>query len=254
METQPTSRRSFLRQASLAALSLPVIAPIIQAANRHVSPGRELKEKSVILFQGDSITDAWRHKDRYYANDSLGMGIGYVHYAATNLLGRHPGKHLKFYNRGVSGHKVFQLAGRWEEDCLQLGPDVLSILIGVNDYWHTLDFGYSGTANSYEDDLRKLLDRTKKALPNVRLIMGEPFYVKGGTAIKERWHGEFPAYQAAARQIAEDYQAVFIPYQAVFNKALETAPVEYWCPDGVHPSLAGNYLMAHAWMESFEKM
>lgn len=206
-----------------------------------------------ILFQGDSITDAGRDKAAYYPNNAAGMGRGYVFQIVSQLLGTQPGKDWKYYNRGISGHKVFQLADRWEDDCLQLKPDVLSILIGVNDFWHTLN-NYNGTVEVYETDLRKLLDRTLKAFPDLKLIIGEPFAVKGGTAIDDRWYPEFPKYQQAAKKIAQDYKAAFVPYQKVFEDALKLAPASYWCPDGVHPSMAGGYLMKEAWIKAFEQL
>ena len=105
-----------------------------------------------ILFQGDSITDAGRNRGRYYANDGYGMGNGYVSFTVKHLLGTQPQKNIKCYNRGISGHKVHQLADRWDDDCLNLKPDVMSILIGVNDYWHTLTHGYTGDINRYKND------------------------------------------------------------------------------------------------------
>ena len=171
----------------------------------------------------------------------------------AHLLGNNPDKEWKYYNRGISGNKVFQLTDRWEDDCLQLRPDVLSVLIGVNDFWHSLN-NYDGTVKIYEEDLRKLLDMTLKEMPDLKLILGEPFAVKGGSAIDERWYPDFPEYQVAASRIAKDYNAQFIPYQKVFDEALKIAPASYWCPDGVHPSMAGAYLMKEAWLEAFTKI
>ena len=207
-----------------------------------------------MLFQGDSITDAGRAKDRYYPNQTAGMGNGYAILAAGALMLQQAENELKVYNRGISGNKVYQLAERWDDDCLNLKPDVLSILIGVNDFWHKLNGQYSGTVEVYEKDLRALLERTRKALPNVKIIIGEPFAVKGGTAINERWYPEFPDYQVAAARIAKAFQAAFIPYQQVFDRAITTGGAAYWCPDGVHPSLPGAQLMANAWMEAFDKL
>jgi len=240
-------RRTFLRNASLGLAAAPLISlPKIEA---------KLPKNLTVLFQGDSITDAGRSKGNYYANAGSGMGMGYVQHTATHLMGTNPKVDWKIYNRGISGHKVFQLANRWEDDALQLGPDVLSILIGVNDFWHTLSHNYEGTAQTYEKDFIQLVERTKKALPNVKLIIAEPFVCDDGTAIDtEKWRTGFPAYQAAAKKIAQQFDAVFVPYQKVFDEARKTAPTSYWCPDGVHPSMAGNYLMAKAWLEGFREL
>lgn len=253
MQNQPSNRRTFLRETVLTALGAAFIPQIVSAANPVALKSGPLKTGSVILFQGDSITDAWRYKDQYLANQPQGMGTGYVLQTAGRLMAQNPDKNLRVYNRGISGNKVHQLAARWEEDCLQLSPDLLSILIGVNDFWHTIDFGYKATVKVYEADLRKLLDRTLAELPNLKLIIGEPFAVKGGTAIDDRWK-DFHPYRDVARQIATDYKAVFIPYHTLFEKALDIAPAAFWCPDGVHPSIAGAHLMAEAWMEVYSKL
>ena len=250
-----TTRRNFLRFSALTTFTSIVVPDLIQANNSHLthSPTENLAAGTTILFQGDSITDAGRNRGDYYANQASGMGGGYVHHIVTHLLGNYPEKGYQCYNRGISGHKVFQLADRWKDDCLRLKPDVLSILIGVNDFWHTIDWGYQGTVDVYEKDLRELLDRTKKELPQVQLLIGEPFAVTGGTAINEKWQA-FHAYRRAARRIAEDFNAIFLPYQSIFSEALKLAPVSYWCPDGVHPSLAGAYLMKEAWLAGFAKI
>ncbi|MEM9848343.1 MAG: SGNH/GDSL hydrolase family protein [Bacteroidota bacterium] len=242
------NRRNFLQSGSLGLasvpfLSLPKIADLA------------LPKQVTVLFQGDSITDAGRNRAHYYPNLAHGMGNGYAFHAATHLMGEQPETDWKIYNRGISGHKVFELSNRWENDALQLKPDVLSILIGVNDYWHTLSYDYKGTVEVYKKDFTNLLERTTKTLPNVKLLIGAPFFLAEGTAIqKDKWQSAFPAYQAAALQIAKSFDATFIPYQKVFNEALETADTAYWCPDGVHPSMAGNYLMAKAWLKGFREL
>jgi len=242
------TRRKFLKAGGIG-LTGAMASPIFAHANE-LNLNSNVPEKMTVLFQGDSITDAGRDKARYYPNDTSGMGRGYVFQIVSHLLGINPDKKWKYYNRGISGNKVFQLANRWEDDCMQLKPDVLSILIGVNDFWHSLG-DYDGTVENYEHDFRKLLDETKSAFPDVKLIIGEPFAVKGGTAIDEKWYPDFPAYQKSAGNIAKDFNAKFIPYQKIFDEALELAPASYWCPDGVHPSMAGAYLMKEAWIKGF---
>lgn len=245
-----SNRRNFLKIGG-ASLATVVSAPLLAQASKIKETN--IPENLTILMQGDSITDAGRDKGKYYANDAAGMGRGYVYQIVSNLLGSQAKAKLRFYNRGISGHKVFQLADRWEDDCMQLKPDVLSILIGVNDFWHSLN-NYKGTVEVYEADFRKLLDRTITVFPNIKLIIGEPFAVKGGKAIDKRWFPDFPEYQVAASKIAKEYKAQFIPYQKIFDDALNIAPVSYWCPDGVHPSMAGGYLMKDAWIEAFENL
>jgi lysophospholipase L1-like esterase len=249
ISNDPT-RRDFLKKASAATFGFAGLS-LLPRSHSISGVKKNLPENTVILFQGDSITDAGRDRSRYYPNDGSGMGTGYVYQVVADILGTNPNKNIKCYNRGISGNKVYQLAERWDDDCLNLKPDILSILIGVNDFWHTLTNNYSGTVQTYETDLRKLLDRTIAALPKVQILLGEPFAVKGGTAINEKWFPGFTGYQEAARKIAVDYKARLIPFQQVFDKALESASVSYWCQDGVHPSIAGSYLMKNAWLNSF---
>lgn len=239
-------RRDAIKTVGLTAATIPMAGSLMATDTSNED------KSTTILFQGDSITDAGRNRGAYYANNGAGMGQGYVRHTVTELLGDHPHRDLRFYNRGISGHKVFQLANRWEEDCLQLRPDVLSIMIGVNDFWHTLTNGYQGTVQTYETDLDALLDRTLTALPDLKIIICEPFVVLGGTSIDtDDWIPAFRGYQEACKRMANKYKSAVVPFQSVFDKALEHEDASYWCPDGVHPSMAGNYLMSQAWLEVF---
>ncbi|WP_207492340.1 SGNH/GDSL hydrolase family protein [Aridibaculum aurantiacum] len=249
------SRRSFIRNTSLAGAFGLALPSIVSAAFEGENATRlkkkiRIEKDDVILFQGDSITDSGRKKDDMNYNTAGAFGNGYALIAASELLYRAGDKNLKIYNKGISGNKVYQLAERWDKDAIDLKPTVLSILIGVNDFWHKLNGRYDGTVKVYRDDYKKLLDRTKQALPDVKLIIGEPFAVTGIKAVDDKWYPEFNEYRAAAREVADQYDAVFIPYQSVYDKAQQKAPGVYWTHDGVHPSLAGARLMAEAWLET----
>ncbi|WP_339734901.1 SGNH/GDSL hydrolase family protein [uncultured Sunxiuqinia sp.] len=248
------TRRRFFRRSVVHAAGIASIPMILSAT----LPEKKEKKKDrfsifpgdgTVLFQGDSITDAGRNKERQLPNDASSFGNGYALMAGASLLEKLAGKTLTIYNRGISGNKVYQLRDRWNEDCLDLQPDVLSILIGVNDYWHKRNGNYDGTPEVYETDLRALLKQTKEALPNVRLVICEPFSVPGGTAIGEGWMDEFAPYQKAAKKLAEEFDTFYVPYQQIFEEALKHAPAAYWSPDGVHPSMAGAQLMASAWLK-----
>ncbi|GGK86356.1 SGNH/GDSL hydrolase family protein [Rufibacter glacialis] len=246
-----SSRRRFLKHTALggmASLSIPGI--ITEALAGEKQAPVTLKKDSVLLFQGDSITDAGRNREAQEVNSSRNLGGGYAMLAAAELLHAHPQKNLKIYNKGISGFKVYQVAERWETDTLALKPDVLSILIGVNDFWHTLSSGYKGTLQTYQQDFKALLDRTKQRLPDVQLIVGEPFAVKDIKAVDEKWFPAFDAYRHAARDLARQFNAAFVPYQSVYEKAQKQAPGVYWTYDGVHPTLAGAQLMAQAWLKA----
>jgi lysophospholipase L1-like esterase len=203
---------------------------------------------NVVLFQGDSITDAGRDRKREdRANDARALGRGYALLAAAHLLAECGKADLKIYNRGISGNKVFQLADRWDKDCLALKPDVVSILIGVNDIWHKLGGRYDGTIEIYERDYRTLLARTRRALPEVKLVVCEPFVLRCG-AVNDTWFPDFDGYRAAAQNIAKSFGAAFVPFQSVFDDAIQDAPPAYWAADGVHPTMAGAQRMAQAWL------
>ncbi len=249
------SRRNFIQRSFLGLSAATFIPGFLKGqplpSDKDIPSGASGK---TILFQGDSITDAGRDRSAYYPNQPKGLGSGYAFLAAGRLMADYPEEDFRIYNRGISGNKVFQLANRWEDDCLQLAPDVLSVLIGVNDYWHAFNGRYDGTVKTYEKDLRTLLKRTKEALPQVKLIIGEPFAVKGGRAIQEGWYPKFDAFRVVAKSMAAEFEAGFIPYQSVFEKALEKGSVDYWCPDGVHPSLAGAQLMADHWIKVYNEV
>lgn len=246
------SRRKFLG-TSLTGAALAISLPDIVKAAMPTAPSApkvQLADHDTILFQGDSITDAGRDKENNSPNSNRMLGNGYALLAAVNLLETHAAKQLSIYNKGISGNKVHQLDARWDKDCLTIKPNVLSILIGVNDYWHTLSSGYDGTIQVYCNDYRKLLDRTMEALPDVKLIIGEPFAVNHVKAVTDDWFPAFDEYRAAAREIADAYGAVFIPYQQVFDEAAKRAAPSYWTGDGVHTTLAGAQLMAEAWLRA----
>jgi lysophospholipase L1-like esterase len=248
-----TNRRNFIKNASIGALATLALPQIVSAATASENAKKiTFNQNDVILFQGDSITDWGRDHAKSAPNDTGSLGSGYVLLTTGHLLLQNPGKALQIYNKGISGNKVYQLAERWDTDCLTLKPNILSIHIGVNDFWHTLTNGYTGTIETYITDYHKLLDRTKQALPGVKFIICEPFAVKGVKAVDDKWYPTFDLFRKAARDIATAYDAVFVPYQAAFDKALESAPGNYWTLDGVHPSIAGEALMARTWMEAVQ--
>lgn len=216
---------------------------------RAAEPQASLRPGSVILFQGDSITDARRDRNRTEPNDQPGFGGGYAWMAASQLLVDRPDAGLKFFNRGVGGNKVHQLAERWQQDCIDLRPDVLSILIGVNDIWHRLMNRYDGTAETYERDYRALLQRTKSALPDAQLVICEPFVLKCG-AVNDSWFPEFDRFREIARTLAREFSATWVAFQEAFDKAVAIAPPQHWAEDGVHPTPHGSALMAHVWQRA----
>ena len=210
-----------------------------------------MKKGSIILFQGDSITDAGRDKKKQVANE--GLGRGYPSFAAKALHAQHPDLDLQIHNRGISGHKVPDLDKRWDRDCIDLKPDIVSILIGVNDIWHKLNGRYKGTAETYRDGFAALLQRTKDALPETKLVVCEPFVLMSGT-VKEnedKWFPDFDNRRKYAKEVADHAKAVWVPFQTMFDEAVAagTKPSEL-AGDGVHPTPKGHEMMAAAWRKA----
>lgn len=234
------TRRNFVKNAAIGTLSAIAIPDIITTAYAK-EPAKSkraiLEENDVVLFQGDSITEWGRDKSKTIPNDFSSLGAGYVLLTATEVLRDYATKNLKIYNKGISGNKVYQLADRWNTDTIAIKPNVLSIMIGVNDYWHTLMAGYKGTLDIYRSDYKKLLERTKQALPGVKLIIGEAYAMKNVKVVDDSWYPAFDGYRRVAREMAEEFGAAFIPYQSVMDEALKLAPASYWSIDGCIPHL-----------------
>jgi lysophospholipase L1-like esterase len=244
-------RRAFLLgSAGLSAGGLAAISSATTAAAESSSTTSLIQPGDTILFQGDSITDKGRKRELTdKANNQEAFGDGYAWMAASQMVVSKPDYKLQCFNRGISGNKAYQLAERWQTDCLDLKPNVLSILIGVNDIWHKLNGNYDGTVEVYEKDFLALLERTKAALPEIKLVVCEPFVLKCG-AVNDKWFPEFDSYRAAAKRIAEQTGAAFVPFQTMFDRAVEIAPPENWAADGVHPTATGHALMAHIWQQA----
>jgi len=239
------SRRSLIQgAASLATLSL---LGSERSHARAVDSPPKLGNGAVILFQGDSITDSGRLKSDAEPNSERALGKGYAQMLAGEILHSHPDLGLKIFNRGISGNKVPDLAARWQADTIDLKPNVLSILIGVNDLWHTFAFGnkFKGTVKDYEDGYRSLLERTLKECPGVRIVICEPFTTRTSPEFKP-----LADYAAVSKKLAAEMKLTFVPFQSVFDQAVKAAPAPFWLGDGIHPTMAGYALMSRAWREA----
>jgi lysophospholipase L1-like esterase len=245
------SRRDFIKQASLlraAALTIPA------ALSGSPLPFDETAgDNYTFLFQGDSITDGNRSRNMDW-NHVLGHGYAYL--IAARLWYKFPRKGFHFFNRGISGNAVIDLEKRWNDDTIAIKPNLVSILIGVNDVIRYLNGDKNFTAASYEDDYRALLTQTKQQLPDVELVICEPFILPVGR-VKERWDDylrEMTPRQETAKKLAGEFNAIYIPLQDSFNKAAEDyPPAEYWLWDGVHPMPNGHELFAREWIKHVGK-
>lgn len=246
-----SSRRRFIKQAATlgaAAIAVPAIAEASDLAADYGSGNNY-----TFLFQGDSITDGNRTRNMDW-NHVLGHGYAYL--IAARLWFELPGKKFHFFNRGVSGNKVTDLVQRWQQDTIAIKPDVLSILIGVNDANSTINGNTGFTIASYEESYRALLIQTKELLPDVKLVICEPFILPAGH-VKDKWadyQREITGRQQAAKKLADEFNAIFVPLQDSFNKAAEKyPPADYWILDGVHPMPNGHELIAREWIKHVGK-
>jgi lysophospholipase L1-like esterase len=242
---QHLTRRKFFQSAMAAGGAVAASA----AMPWGLTAAAELESGSVVLFQGDSITDAGRDRKSDQANNWTALGRGYPCLLAGALLADHAKAGLKIYNRGISGNKVPDLAARWQEDAVALKPNLLSILVGVNDIWHKLNGRYDGTVEDYETGFRALLRQTLTEIPGVRIVICEPFVLRCG-AVHDGWFPEFDQRRAVAKRLADEMRLTFVPFQSMFDAATKDAPPAYWAGDGVHPTLAGHALMAKTWREA----
>lgn len=202
----------------------------------------------VILFQGDSITDALRQKDPEIPANN-GLGCGYALMVAGDLLSSEPEKDYQIYNRGISGNRVVDLYARWKIDALNLKPDIISILIGVNDTGHERAYHNGVELPRYDQVYRMLLDWTKEELPETKIILLEPFVLVTGS-VTEEWLDEINGRRRIVKKIAKDYGAIFLPCQSILDEAVKSAPPAYWVRDGIHPTAAGHKLIADAWIKA----
>lgn len=245
------SRRDFIRKSvmGVAAVSFPRFPAITEVFTSAETTQVFLSANNRILFQGDSITDAGRDKIMMRPNYGKGMGKGYALLAASKVLNENPKHNLFFYNRGVSGDTVERMLKRWEQDCIAIKPHVVSLLVGVNDYNSAFMINEKGNAEKFEYEYEKLLHLTVDKLPDVKLIIGEPFALKGITGLTDNWK-DFHLYSNVAKKLAHQFKAAFVPYQSAFNEAIRDVPAGYYSTDGVHPSLAGIYLMSKVWLDA----
>lgn len=210
-----------------------------RSSSKDSLPG--FSEGARILFQGDSITDGNRGRNK---DPNHILGHGYQFIISCKYGAELAERHLVFMNRGISGNRVSDLANRWQADTLDLKPDVLSILIGIND----LDSGV--TAEQFEQQYEQLLASTLQTLPNVKLVLCEPFGlpVAGKKQAWEKFRADLEIRQAIVAKLGARYHAPVVHFQKVFDDATKRAPADYWIWDGIHPTYPGHQLMADEWI------
>jgi lysophospholipase L1-like esterase len=203
-----------------------------------------LSATTKLLFIGDSITDCGRRED------PDGLGLGYPRLIRDYLYATRPDTAPVVINVGIGGNRIVDLAARWQEDVLDLAPDILSIKIGINDVWHGLRGGVNGvpikTFTSVYDDLLRQVDA---ALPACRIVLCEPSVI--WAPAPEEGNDMLLPYIAGLRELAFTHGAeCVVPLHEAFEAGRRARPDIAWAPDGVHPSSAGHMLIAQTWLES----
>ena len=206
-----------------------------------------LKPKQTVLFIGDSITDVQRNRE-----DAKDLGRGFSLLLGSYLLNKYPTYDLNVYNRGIGGDRVADLKKRWEKDCLDLNPDIVTILIGVNDVWHIVaddeDIADDAALEQFEEDYRWLL-KTLAHRTDARVVLMEPFvlpYPKD----RVQWRKFIDPRIQIVRRLANEYHAKFVPLDGILNaKGIQHKFQTYTGEDGVHPTFAGHRTIADAWIE-----
>lgn len=203
-----------------------------------------------ILFQGDSITDVNRSRE-----DDINTGWGYPTRVIGELGVRCPNEY-KFYNRGISGNRVVDIYSRIKVDIINLKPDVMSILIGVNDVWHEFSNNNGVDAEKYFKVYSMLIEEVKEALPDIKIMILEPFLLKG-TATEANWdifRAEVEKRAKKAKLVADKFDLPFVPLMNIFDEAAKNTPTNCWLFDGVHPTSAGHELIKREWIKTFDKL
>ena len=204
------------------------------------------------LFQGDSITDANREDDDRV---NFGLGTGYPLLVAADFLKNRKGEFC-FLNRGKSGDRVTDIYARIKEDIINLKPDYMSILVGVNDVAHELTMQCGVDDVKYEKIYSMLIEEVRTELPDIKIIILEPFVLKG-TATVEMWElfrYEVKRRAEAAKHVAEKYSLAFVSLQNVFDDASSDGNYEYWSSDGVHPTSAGHQIIKEELIKAIVEM
>ena len=209
-----------------------------------------------IVFQGDSITDCGRDR----TNNEL-IGSGYACLVKANMMFEYPTEY-RFFNRGINGNRSVDLYARIKSDIINLQPDYISFLIGVNDVWQEIGSCNGVSAEKYEKIYCMMLDEILEALPNVKIMIMEPFCLRGEATNDTEEHPnkwkifrtEVELRAERARCVAEKYNLPFVELQKKFDEMAEKTRSENWLWDGVDPTPAGHELLKREWLACFESL
>ncbi len=205
-----------------------------------------IDDDSLVLFQGDSITDAGRDRD-----DIQSIGYGYPFFVASMFAASYPTMNVRFINKGVSGNRTTDLLKRWKEDCIDLKPDVVSILIGINDCWRRFDENNPMWEDEFYYNYKSLLNQIKENL-NAKIILMEPFLLPYPEDRKQ-WRVDLDPKIHKVRELAREFKVLYIPLDGIFAQAAALKEEKFWAADGVHPTPAGHALIAKHWLKAVKE-
>ena len=203
-----------------------------------------------ILFFGDSITDMERNRN-VDIGEYRSFGLGYPAVIASRLSEKDPIAY-QVINRGIGGNRIVDLYARIKADVWNLEPDVLTILIGINDIWHEVHSKNGVELDRFEKFYRMIIEETKAKLPNIKIVILEPF-VLAGSANEGHFEefNEIRTYAKVIKKVAKDLDCYFIPLQEKFDQAEQKYGGKIYLFDGVHPNIAGATLIANEWLKVF---
>ena len=205
-----------------------------------------------IVFFGDSITDMCydRTAER---NTPFAYGFGYPFIVASNLFKEDPTEY-EILNRGTGGNRIVDLYARIKSDVWNETPDVISILIGINDVWHEITNKNGVDIQRFEKIYSMIIEETLIELPNVRIMLLEPFFLKGSATESEyKKFDILKDYSKVVKKLSEKYNLCFVPLQNKFNEFADRFGVKEYLYDGIHPNVAGATLIADEWLKFFKK-
>lgn len=202
---------------------------------------------TVVLFQGDSVTDCCRSREN---TDDLGPG--YPMMIASAFSSKYPEERVKFINRGISGNRTRDLVNRWQMDCLDVKPDLVSILIGINDTWRRFDSNDPTSAESFEANYRDILSRTRENTDALIVLM-EPFVLQYPED-RLAWREDLDPKIQVVRKLALEFETALIPLDGIFAQACCRREPQFWAADGVHPTQFGHALIARTWLDTVEEL
>ncbi|WP_281336072.1 SGNH/GDSL hydrolase family protein [Flavobacterium eburneipallidum] len=245
------TRRNFIKKSALASLMAMSLPEVLSASNT-VAFNSENKSLTFV-FQGDSITDGNRGRTK---DPNHIMGHGYVYSIASSIGADFCKDKHHFINKGISGNTISDLEKRWQHDALDLNPDVISILVGINDVASEIEKKPSAINNlEFESKYRKLIVDSKKVNPAMVLVLCLPFVAAVGKRQNdfEIWNKATTEKAMIIQKLAKEYDTVLVNFPQVLEKAIKKVPAEYWIWDGIHPTVPFHTLMAREWIAAVSK-